>query len=274
MVIEGEVRVVAVLYGFGDVAHQGVEGLGALYEADGKDQLRVLFVFHLDRDVVPGEHVPGAEPELERVSEVDGRCDVGGKAVVDGGLDRRLGGKDPRGAGEVHRHRVDVDARDGEAEFVQSLFGVEGGLGGGLVEVLDRLGDEGPGTAGGVQNVLIQRVGHHLSHHGAGQPVGGVVLAELAAFVGRYDRFVEDGGDVVGRLLPVEPCDTAGEGLEHGQAADLRWPGEEVGFHDALQPVLLRKSRPYRRSPGSVSAKWRMSIPKRAWTTMPMTAVR
>ena len=75
VVIEGKGRVVAVLYGLGDIAHQGVECLGALYEPDGKDQLRVLFVFHLDRDVVLGEHVPGAEPELERVSEIDGRGD-------------------------------------------------------------------------------------------------------------------------------------------------------------------------------------------------------
>ena len=45
VVIEGEVRVVAFLDGFCDVAHQSVEGLGVLYEADGKDKLRILFVF-------------------------------------------------------------------------------------------------------------------------------------------------------------------------------------------------------------------------------------
>ena len=76
--------------------------------------------------------------------EVDGCGDVGGKAVVDRGLDGRLGGKDPRGAGEVHRHRVDINARDGEAEPVERLFGIEGRLGGGNVEVGNRLGDEGP----------------------------------------------------------------------------------------------------------------------------------
>ena len=103
----------------------------------------------------------------------------------------------------------------------------------------DRLGYEGTRAAGGVQNVLIQRVGHHLLHHGPGQPVRGVVLTQLAALVGRYDRLVQDGSDVVGRLLPVEPCDTSGEGLEHGEAADLCGPGEEVGLHDALQTRLV-----------------------------------
>ena len=87
--------------------------------------------------------------------------------------------------------------------------------------------------------MLIQRVGHHLAHHGPGQPVRGVVLAQMAALVGRYDRLVQDGSDVVGRLLPVEPGDTAGEGPEHGQTAHLRWPGEEVGLHHALQARLV-----------------------------------
>ena len=61
----------------------------------------------------------------------------------------------------------------------------------------------------------------------------------MAALVGRYYRLVQDGSDVVGRLLPVEPGDPAGEGLEHGQAAHLCGPGEEVGLHDALQPRLV-----------------------------------
>ena len=66
VVIEGQVGVVPVLDGFGDVTHQGVEGLGPLlHQAHGKHQLRVLFVLHLDRDVVLGEQVPGAEPELQ-----------------------------------------------------------------------------------------------------------------------------------------------------------------------------------------------------------------
>ena len=112
-------------------------------------------------------------------------------------------------------------------------------FGDGLVEVRDRLGDEGPRATRWVQHVLVQRVGHHLSHHGPSQPVRGVVLAQLTALVGRYYRLVQDGRDVVGRLLPVEPCDASGEGLEHGQAAHLRGPGEEVRFHNPLQPRLV-----------------------------------
>ena len=96
-----------------------------------------------------------------------------------------------------------------------------------------------PEPQAGIQNVLIQRVGHHLAHHGPGQPVRGVVLAQMAAFVRRYDRLIQDRSDVVGRLLPVEPGDPAGEGLEHGEAADLRGPSEEVGLHDALQSRLV-----------------------------------
>ena len=99
-----------------------------------------------------------------------------------------------------------------KAEPVQRLFGIEGRFGGGIVEVGNRLGHEGPRAAGGVQNVLVQRVGHQLSHHGPGQPVRGVVLAELAALVGRYDRLVQDGSDVVGRLLPVETWRHGGRG--------------------------------------------------------------
>ena len=108
----------------------------------------------------------------------------------------------------------------------------------GLVEVRDRLGDEGTRAAGGIQNVLVQRVGHHLAHHGPGQPVRGVVLAQLAALVGRDDGLVQDGGDVIRRRMPVEPCDSPGEGLEQWQATHLRGPGEEVRFHDTLKTGL------------------------------------
>ena len=100
----------------GDVTHEGVECLGAFHQADGEDKLGVLVVVHLDRDVVLGEHVAGAEAELEGVSQIDGNGDVGGETVVDGGLYRGLGGQDPGGAGKVNGHRVDVDTGDGEAQ--------------------------------------------------------------------------------------------------------------------------------------------------------------
>ena len=53
-----------------------------------------------------------------------------------------------------------------------------------------------PEPQAGVQDGLVQRVGHHLPHHGPSEPSRSVVLAELAALTGRYDRLVEDGGDV------------------------------------------------------------------------------
>ena len=49
---------------------------------------------------------------MEGVSQVDGNGDVGGEAIVDGGLDRGLGGQNPGGAGKVDGNRMDVDAGD------------------------------------------------------------------------------------------------------------------------------------------------------------------
>ena len=102
-----------------------------------------------------------------------------------------------------------------------------------------------PEPQAGVQDGLIHRVSHHLADHCAGEPVGCVVFAQLTAFVRRDDRFVEDGGDVVGGLLPVEAGDAAGEGLDEGQAAiHLGGPGEEVGLHHALQARLAAELAP------------------------------
>ena len=144
VVIKGEIRVVAILNGYGNVTHQGVEGLGPLYEAHGKGQGRVLFILHLNGDLVLGEHVAGAEPELEGVSQIDGDGDAGSEAMLDCGLDRGLGSQDPGGPGEVHRHRVDADARDREAKPFQCVFGIKGRSVGSCDEVGDGLGDEGP----------------------------------------------------------------------------------------------------------------------------------
>ena len=100
------------------------------------------------------------------------------RPLVDGGLNGGLGCEDPGGPGEVHGHRVHVDARDGGAKLIQDILGVEVGfVRGGLDEVGDGLGDEGAGAAGGVEDALVQRVGHDLAHHGLREPVRGVVLA-------------------------------------------------------------------------------------------------
>ena len=134
---------------------------------------------------------------------------------------------------------MNVYARNLDSQPVQRLLPAHTPGIGGLDEVGDGLGDEGPGAAGGVEDGLLEGVRHHLPDHGSGQPVGGVVLAKLTAFVGRDHGLVEDGRHVVGGLLPVEAGDATGEGLDEGEAAfDLRGPGEEVRLHHALQAGL------------------------------------
>ena len=60
------------------VAHQRVEVVGPLHEADGKDKLRALVVTRVYRNVVLGEHVPRAKSQLQRVAQVDGDRRSGG----------------------------------------------------------------------------------------------------------------------------------------------------------------------------------------------------
>ena len=72
VVVKGVKGVLSTLYCVGDVVHQRVEVIGTFDQADWEDQLRVLVVAHLDRDIVLGEHIAAAESQLERVAEVDG----------------------------------------------------------------------------------------------------------------------------------------------------------------------------------------------------------
>ena len=66
----------------------------------------------------------------------------------------------------------------------------------------------------------------------------GVVLSQLAPLVGRYDGLVEDGGNIVGSLLPVEPGYTTSLDSQQGQPAYLGGPREEVRLHDSLKTGL------------------------------------
>ena len=266
-----------MLDGLGDVPHEGVEGLSVRSTRLTGKTSSVFFSSSVrNGDLVLGKEVAGAETELEGVAQVDGNGDVGGEAVGDGGLKGGLGGQDPRGAGEVDRHGVDVDAARwrsaatptgpwgrGEVSLAASMKWVTASA----TKVPEpQAGSRTDWSRGSVTN---------LAHDGAGEPVRGVVLAELAALVGRNDGLVEDGRDVVGGLPPVEPGDAAAESREEGQA-----PPTSVGqakksdSTTPCRPVLLRKSRPRTRSAGSLAAKRTMSPPKRACTTMPMTAVK
>ena len=119
-----------------------------------------------------GEHVAGAEAELEGVPQVDGNGDAFVETLVDGGLDGGVGGEDPGGAGEVNGDGMNVDAGDLDTEPFEHVLAGETVVFGGFDQVGDGLGDEGAGAAGGVEDGLVQRVGHHLADHCAGEPVG------------------------------------------------------------------------------------------------------
>ena len=61
VVVESVEWVLSKLDCVGDVVHQRVEVVGSLYQADGEDQLRILIVAHLNRNVVLSEHIAAAE---------------------------------------------------------------------------------------------------------------------------------------------------------------------------------------------------------------------
>ena len=125
-----------------------------------------------------------------------------------------------------------------KAQPLQHFFRVKGGLVGCLYEVGDCFGDEGAGAAGRVEDVLVERFGHHFLHDGPRQPVRGVVFPQLAPLIGRYHGLIEDGRYIVGSLLPVEPGYTTGQGPEQWQSAHLGGPREEVRLHDPLKTGL------------------------------------
>ena len=71
VVIQGQQGVVPLFDGYGNVSHQGVEVLGPFHQADGKDELGVLFVLGLNGYLTLGEHIPGAETQLQGVAQVN-----------------------------------------------------------------------------------------------------------------------------------------------------------------------------------------------------------
>ena len=70
-----------------------------------------MLVLHLNRDVVLRKHVPGTEPKLKGVPQVNWNSDVVCKAVLDRSFNGGASGKDPGGTGEVNCYRVNVNPR-------------------------------------------------------------------------------------------------------------------------------------------------------------------
>ena len=162
-----------------------------------------MLVLDLYSHLVFGEHVAGAEPELQGVAEVDRNGDGGPIGALNGPPSCQR----PRGAREMHSDGVDVYAGHSVVEPVEQFLSGKSLSLRVFHEVVDRLYDERAGAAGRVEHPLLQRVGDKLADHGAGEPVRGVVLSEPSSLVGRDDRLVQDGGDIRGRVRPVEPCD-------------------------------------------------------------------
>ena len=68
VIVQGKEGVVALLYVGRNISHQSIEVLDPLHQADGKHQLGVLLVAGLDGNFVLGEHIPGAEAQLQGVA--------------------------------------------------------------------------------------------------------------------------------------------------------------------------------------------------------------
>ena len=84
----------------------------------GEDEGRVLLVLDLYSHLVFGEHVAGAEPELQGVAEVDRNGDGGPIGALNGPPSCQR----PRGPREVHGHGMDVYSRHRVVELVEQLF--------------------------------------------------------------------------------------------------------------------------------------------------------
>ena len=133
----------------------------------------------------------------------------------------------------MHGGGVYVDAGDMGEQSVEHAVGFAPRRAGG-VEILANGGeDERAGAAGGVEHALIERIGDDGVDDFAGEPVGGVILAEPAAVVGGNHGFVEDAGDIGLCAGPVEAVDAAGESVQPRAALNLGGPGKEIGLDNA-----------------------------------------
>ena len=124
-IIQGQERVAAGLDGIGDIGHQRVEHVGALDQADRKGQGGVLLVLDLDMHLASTEQVVSVEAELQGVAQVDRHGDRIAVSSLRRPLQGGPGGQDPGGAGEVHGHRMNVDAGHGGPQPVERLDGFQ-----------------------------------------------------------------------------------------------------------------------------------------------------
>ena len=74
--------------------------------------------------------------------------------------------------GQMHRHRVNVDARDRFPQAVEDFFRFPIGRTSGGDKMGDRFGYEGAGAAGRVQHPLVQRVVHQFPDHDRASQAG------------------------------------------------------------------------------------------------------
>jgi hypothetical protein len=158
-----------------------------------------------DRDPAAGEQGLVLLP-AEAVAEVDRDAERRPLAFEVLGADRQQVGDPGEGDGdgvEVHAGDVGDHAEDRLLPRHPRRLG--------RAQVApDGPEDEGPRAAGGVEDALLERVGHRGLDHALRQPVGGVVLAQVLARVGVDHGLVEGLEDVVVDVGPVEARDPAG----------------------------------------------------------------
>ena len=245
MVVERECRVIASLYVSANIADKPVECLRVVHKLAREFELKrfriVAVVFDHDGDFAFCEHVVAAVAQLKRVPKVYGSVDVAHGGVPDGGHY----GKRPRRARKVNRDGMDVDPHNRTMQPAEHLIR-RNPCRSRMRDIMPRrLYDESAAAAGRIQYALLKRIRHKLRHHSARQPFGGVVFAERASFVRRYDALVQYGRDVVGEAaLPVKSTNSLRQRLDECLPADLRRPNEKVRFHYALQPRLAAKLLP------------------------------
>ena len=126
MVCQVDAGVLALLYGIGDVTHQGVEGLGPFHYTYREGQLNVSFPAYRNGNFVLVEQVPGIHQQLQGIPQVNGDRHGVAEALIY--LEAWMAPscrQHPGSAGKMHRHGVNVNPGNCAPQPVQNGFGVE-----------------------------------------------------------------------------------------------------------------------------------------------------